>query len=80
MPKVSVTATVRKDWSLSIPRKAREELHLREGDHVKLTVERAQASDAEIDEAMLSIIGVAEGGQEDGAENHDKYLFGREYQ
>ncbi len=80
MAKVNVTARVRKDGSLSIPRKTREELHLHKGDRVNLTVERARVSDAEADEALLSLIGIATGGREDGAENHDKYLYGREYQ
>lgn len=76
---VTVTAKVRKDGLLAIPKKARERLALRAGDEVQVCVEVPEGTATEQEENPLwGIIGLGKAGHADGAENHDKYLYGRE--
>lgn len=69
-------AKLRKDGTVSVPRKAKEALGLHEGDEVEVILQKTENGDREQDNPLYGLIGMAEGGPEDGAENHDAYLYG----
>jgi AbrB family looped-hinge helix DNA binding protein len=78
MATIICTARVRKDGSLGIPKAAREELGLRQGDEVEVVVQKPIVHHSQQKENPLyHLVGIGKGGPPDGAENHDKYLYGK---
>ncbi len=78
MATVTCTARVRKDGSLTIPKVTREELGLQQGDEVEVIVRKsATPRRKETENPLYGVIGIGKGGPPDGAENHDKYLYGK---
>jgi len=78
MATVTCTARVRKDGSLAIPKVTREELGLQQGDEVEVIVRKsATPRRKRTDNPLYGVIGIGKGGPPDGAENHDKYLYGK---
>ena len=75
MAVMSVTAKVRADGALEIPANAREKLGLNPGDEVDVEL---RSRDTEDDDPLLQLIGIAKNGPADLAENHDKYLYGKD--
>ena len=69
-------AKVRRDGALSMPKEMREKLHLHEGDEVEVTVSTPVAEASGEENPLLRLCGIGKGGKTDGAENHDKYLYG----
>ena len=55
--------------------KPKEPVALAEGAEVQLTVNPAQEPEAE--DPLADVIGIAESGRTDGAENHDRYIYGK---
>lgn len=76
MSTIRCTARVRKDGTLSISKAGREALELQVGDEVELVMEKSAPIDV-TNNPLYGIIGIAKGGPSDGAENHDKYLYGK---
>lgn len=78
MAEITITARVRRDGTLAIPKKARETLGLHEGDEVEITVNTASAPTQEPgSDPLLELIGIGKGGPTDGAEDHDSRLYRR---
>ncbi len=78
MSTIRCTARVRKDGTLSISRTDREVLGLEAGDLVEVVLRNPVPQIDPADNPLLKIIGIAgKGGKPDGAENHDKYLYGK---
>lgn len=48
-------------------------LPLPDGSRVRLTVVRAD----EVDDPLAEVIGIGESGRTDGAEHHDRYVYGK---
>jgi AbrB family looped-hinge helix DNA binding protein len=78
MEGITITARVRRDGTLAIPKKAREMLGLQEGDQIEITVNKpdTQAAGSGGD-PLLELIGIGKGGPADGAEDHDSRLYRR---
>lgn len=76
MSTIRCTARVRKDGTLSIAKTDREALELEPGAEVELVMEKPEPVDVPRN-PLYGIIGIAKGGPSDGAENHDKYLYGK---
>ncbi len=77
MSDITITARIRRDGALAIPRKARELLGLQEGDKVEITVHKPDVQVASTaSDPLLALIGLGKGGPDDGAENHDSRLYG----
>ena len=75
---ITCTAKVRKDGSLGIPKAVREELGLQQGDKVEVVVRQSITHrHKRTKNPLYSLVGIGKGGPPDGAENHDKYLYGR---
>ena len=72
MAGVTITARVRWDGALTIPKQTRETLGLHKGDQVEITLNRRDVPPEDIeDDPLLAIIGIGKGGPVDGAEDHD---------
>lgn len=80
MATVTLKVRVRRDGTLALPRKAREELGLRQGEEVEITLRTPDAAPtSRTDNPLLGIIGIGKGGPVDGAENHDDALYRRRW-
>lgn len=78
MAGITITARVRRDGTLAIPKKARETLGLHEGDQIEITVNTSSTQAGEPDgDPLLELIGIGKGGPTDGAEDHDSRLYRR---
>ena len=80
MEMMTFKARVRKDGTLAIPRNAREQLEAHSGEDVEVSIhtEDMRPDEEPARNPLYDIIGIAKGGRPDGAENHDRYLYGRE--
>ena len=80
MATMTFTAKVRKDGSLAIPKRTREQLGTFIGDSVEVSIHTnlVRAEGEQGRNPLYDIIGIAQGGRPDGAENHDEHLYGRE--
>ena len=77
MAMITYTARVQPDGALALPLEAQEQLGLHPGDQVVFQVQTAEAEHGRPDRNPLyDLIGIAEEGPVDGAENHDAYLSG----
>lgn len=52
-------------------------LHLTEGARVRLTIEDATATSSIILDPLADVIGIGDSGRTDGADQHDKYIYGK---
>ena len=78
MAGITITACVRRDGTLAIPKKARETLGLHESAHVEITVTTSSAQEeGQSRDPLLELIGIGNGGRTDGAEDHDSRLYRR---
>ena len=76
---ITVTATVRQDGALELSAEELSRLGLQVGEQVALTVEvEPRPEPGEIPNPLYGIIGLGKAGHSDGAENHDRYLYGRQ--
>jgi AbrB family looped-hinge helix DNA binding protein len=76
MAEITITARVRRDGTLAIPKKARETLGLHEGDQIEITVNKPDTQAASSGgDPLLELIGIGTGGPADGAEDHDCRLY-----
>ena len=76
MTEITITARVRRDGTLAIPKQARETLGLHEGDQVEITVSKSETQAKHPgDDPLLELIGIGKGGPADGAEDHDSRLY-----
>ena len=76
MASVTCTVQVGKNGTLTIPKVAREQLNLRQGDRVEVTLRKPGAGRRRT-HPLARIVALAKGGPADGAENHDRYLYGQ---
>ena len=51
-------------------------LDLTEGSRVRLTIEEARERSSQSFDPLADVIGICSGGRPDGADNHDKYIYG----
>jgi AbrB family looped-hinge helix DNA binding protein len=78
MATMTCTAKVREDGALVIPRTVRKELGLQRGDTVEVVVRKRASRRRSVKEnSLYEIVALGKGGPPDGAENHDKYLYGK---
>jgi bifunctional DNA-binding transcriptional regulator/antitoxin component of YhaV-PrlF toxin-antitoxin module len=78
MATLTCTARVHKDGLLEIPRAIQEELGLRQGDEVEVILRKfATLKSKRTKNPLYRLVGIGKGGPPDGAENHDKYLYGK---
>jgi AbrB family looped-hinge helix DNA binding protein len=76
MAGITITARVRRDGTLAIPKKARETLGLHEGDQVEITVNKSSPqAEEQGSDPLLELIGIGKGGPTYGAEDHDSRLY-----
>ncbi|MBI1927491.1 hypothetical protein HYR99_25025 [Candidatus Poribacteria bacterium] len=66
---------MRKDDLLGIPA-AREELGPQQGDTVEVIVRKPTTCRKRTENPLYRLVGIGKGGPPDGAENHDKCLYG----
>jgi len=73
----SYEAEVLDDGHLSLAEEVRQQLDLKSGDRVEVTIRRPPASAAlELDNPLVKMIGMCEGsGRTDSALRHDYYLY-----
>jgi AbrB family looped-hinge helix DNA binding protein len=76
MASYTFSARVKKDGSLVIPREAREQLGLQQGDRVQIQIETPlTVAGPAARNPLYEIVGIVKEGPVDGAENHDAYLY-----
>ena len=74
MSTITLTARVRKDGSLGIPKLHRESLGLVVGGEVELTLSSAKSIRPLESNPLLELIGRAKDGPVDGSVRHDSYI------
>ena len=52
-------------------------LALTEGARVRLTIEDSTTQSGELFDPLADVIGIGDSGRTDGADNHDKYIYGK---
>lgn len=67
-----MTVTVKATYENGVL-KLKKPLSLSEGTEVRVTID---AADQEVD-PLEAVIGIGDSGRTDGAENHDKYIYGK---
>ena len=75
METLTLTARVRKDGSLSIPKAQREKIILLEGDEVELTLISTKFHQLTELNPLLKIIGCSNDGPSDGSVRSDTYIY-----